>query len=175
MRGEFDSWPVFWCFRKLKKMAISIKTMFLLPFLLVLSEVAKTFIASRRGKTHNSHKLQVRVERVVYVVSLLDNPFIHGILNTSSCFRCTAGYPSFRIQTIISVIYLPKDLFLLPIKSGFDGSKSSLLRPTTFNFIQHNIYCERVLLAETRKTAFANFPFYQRDVLGWGDLKKRGI
>jgi len=46
-----------------------------------------------------------------------------------------------------------------------------------FNFtIQHNIYWERVLLAETRKTAFANFPvYYQRDVLGWGDLKKRKL
>ena len=50
---------------------------------------------------------------------------------------------------------------------------TSPLQPTTFNFIQHNIYWERVLLAETRKTAFANFPVYQRDVLGWGDLKKR--
>ena len=43
----------------------------------------------------------------------------------SSCFRCTVGYPSFRIQTIISVIYSTKDLFLLPIKCGFDGSKTS--------------------------------------------------
>ena len=49
--------------------------------------------------------------------------------------------------------------------------------PTSFNFtIQHNIYWERVLLAETRKTAFANFPvYYQRDGLGWGDLKKRKL
>ena len=90
----------------------------------------------------------------------------------SSCFRCIVGYPSFRIQTIISVIYSPKDLFLL-----FDGSKispqTSPLQPTTFNFIQHNIYRERVLLAETRKTPFANFPVYQRDVLGWGNLKEK--
>ena len=42
----------------------------------------------------------------------------------SSCFRCTVGYPSFRIQTLISVIYSPKDLFLLPVKCGFDGFKT---------------------------------------------------
>ena len=105
-------------------------------FLLVLlprSEVVKTFIAdsfpngseaSPRGTTHNSHQLQVRVERVVRVASLLDNPFIHGNPNMSSCFRCIVGYPSFRIQTLISVIYSPKDLFLLPIKYGFDGFKT---------------------------------------------------
>ena len=110
--------------------------------LLSRSEVAKTFIAnsfpngseaSRRGTNHNSHQLQVRVERVVRVASLLDNPFIHGNPNMSSCF----GYPSFTIQTIISVIYSPKDLFLLPIKCRFDGSKTqqtSPLQPTTFNF-----------------------------------------
>ena len=95
----------------------------------------------------------------------------------SSCFRSTVGHPSFRIQTIISVLYSRKDLFLLPIKGGFDGSQTSRqtspLQPTTFNFIQRNIYWERVLLAETRKTAFANFSVYQPDVLGWGDLKKR--
>ena len=89
--------------------------------LLSRSEVVKTFIAdsfpngseaSRRGTTHNSHQLQVRVERVVRVASLLDNPFIHGNPNMSIFFRCTVGNPSFRIQTIISVtvIYLPKDL-----------------------------------------------------------------
>ena len=104
-------------------------------FLLVLlsrSEVAKTFIAesfpygseaSPLGTTHNSHHLQVRVERVVRVASLLDNPFIHGNPNMSTYFRCTVGYPSFRIQTLISVIYSPKDLFLLPIKCWFDGFK----------------------------------------------------
>ena len=107
-------------------------------FLLVLlsrSEVAKTFIAesfpngseaSPLGTTHNSLHLQVRVERVVRVASLLDNPFIHGNPNMSSCFRCTIGYPSFRIQTLICVIYSPKDLFLLPIKCGFDGFKTSI-------------------------------------------------
>ena len=75
LRGKFDSWPVFRCFRKLKKMATSVKTMRLLAFFLVLlsrSEVEKTFRAdsfpngseaSCRGTTHNSHKLQVRVER----------------------------------------------------------------------------------------------------------------
>ena len=105
-------------------------------FLLVLlsrSEVVKTFIAdsfpngseaSPRGTTHNSHQLKVRVERVVRVASLLDNPFIYGNPNTSSCFRSTVGYPSFRIQSLISVIYSPKDLFLLPIKCGFDGFKT---------------------------------------------------
>ena len=95
----------------------------------------------------------------------------------SSCFRCTVGYSSFRIQTIISVIYSSKDLFLLPIKCGFDGSKKSRqtspFQSTTFNFILHNIFWERVFLDETRKTAFTNFPVYQRDVLGWGDQKKR--
>ena len=147
------------------------------------SEVAKTFIAdsfpngseaSRRGTTHNSHKLQVLVERVA---SLPDNPCIHGNPNMSSCFRCTVGYPTFRIQTIISVIYSPKDLFLLPIKFGFDGSttsrQTSPFQPTTFSFIQHNICWESVILDERRKTAFTNFPLYQRDVLGWGDMKKR--
>ena len=70
----------------------------------------------------------------------------HGNPNMSSCFRCTVGYPNFRIQTMISVIYSPKD----------------------------NIYWVRVILAQTRKTAFANFLVYQRDVLAWGDgLKKR--
>ena len=118
-------------------MAISAKTMGLLALLLVLSsrsEVAETFIAdsfpnssevSRRGTTHNSHKLQVRVERVARVASLLNNPFIHGNSNMSSCFRYTVGYRRFRIQTIISVIYSSKDLFLLTIKCGFDGSKKS--------------------------------------------------
>ena len=108
--------------------------------LLSRSEVAKTFIAdsfpngseaSRRGINHNSHQLQVRVERVVCVASLLGNPFIHGNPNMSSCF----GY--FNIQTIISVIYSPKDLFPLLIKCRFDGSKTqqkSPLQPTTFNF-----------------------------------------
>ena len=81
--------------------------------------------------THNSHQLQVRVERVVRVASLLDNPFIHGNPNMSSCFRCPVGYPSFRIQTLISVIYSPKDLFLLPIKCGFDGFKTLI----SFNII----------------------------------------
>ena len=78
-------------------MAISVKTVCLLAFLLVLlsrSEVEETFIAdsfpisseaSRRGTSHNSHKLQVRVEHVVRVASLLDNPFIHGNPNVSSC------------------------------------------------------------------------------------------
>ena len=65
----------------------------------------------------------------------------------------------------------------MPIKYGFDGSKTSQqtspLQPTMFNFIQYNIYWERALLAETRITAFANFPVYQCDVLGWGDLQKR--
>ena len=171
-------------------MAISVKSVCLLAFLLVLlsrSEVEKTFRdddsfpngseASRRGTNHNSHKLQIRVERIA---SSLDNSFIHGNPNMSSCFRCTVGYPSFGIQTIISFIYSPQDLYLLPIKCGFSGSKTSRqtspLQPTSFNFtIQHNIYWERVLLAETRKTAFANFPVYQRDVLGWGDLKKRKL
>ena len=119
----------------------------------------KTFIAdsfpsgseaSRRGTT----LIRVRVERVVRVASLLDiNPFIHGNPNISSCFRCILGYPSFRIQTVISEIYSPKDLFLF-----FDGSKTSRqtspLYKFTFNFIQHNIYWERVLLAETRKNCF---------------------
>ena len=71
-------------------MAISVKTMCLLAFLLVLlsrSEVEKTFRAdsfsngseaSCRGTTHNSHKLHVRVERIIRVANLLDNPFIHG-------------------------------------------------------------------------------------------------
>ena len=86
--------------------------------LLSRSEVAKTFIAdsfpngseaSRRGTTHNSHQFQERVERVVRVPSLLDNPFIHRNPNMSSCFGCTVGYPSFTMQTIISVIYSPKD------------------------------------------------------------------
>ena len=48
LRGKFDGWPVFRCYRKLKKMAISVKTMRLLAFLLVLlsrSEVEKTFMA----------------------------------------------------------------------------------------------------------------------------------
>ena len=178
-------------FSKDIKMAISVKSVCLMAFLLVLlsrSEVEKTFRdddsfpngseASRRGTNHNSHKLQIRVERKA---SLLHNSFIHGNPNMSSCFRCTVGYPSFRIQTIISFIYSPHDLYLLPIKSGFSGSKTSRqtspLQPTSFNFtIQHNIYWERVLLAETRKTAFANFPVCcQRDVLGWGDLKKRKL
>ena len=112
--------------------------MCLLALLLVLlsrSEVEKTFIAdsfpngseaSRRGTTHTNN-LRVRVECVVRVASLLDiNPFIQGNLNISSCFRCIVGYPSFRIQTVISVIYSPKDLFLL-----FDGSKTS--RQTSSN------------------------------------------
>ena len=148
---SFDSWPAFRCFRKLKKMAIFVKTMCLLAFLLVLlsrSEVEKTFKAdsfpngseaSHRGVTHNSHKLRVRVECVVRVASLLDNPFIHGN-PLSCCFRCIVGYPSFRIQMIISVIYSLKDLFPLL----FDGSKTSRQtsppQPTTFNFIQHNIH-----------------------------------
>ena len=79
--------------------------------------------------------LLVRVERVVRVASLLDNPFIHGNPNMSSCFGCIVGYQSFTIQTIISVIYSPKDLFLLPIKCRFDGSKTqqtSSLQLTTF-------------------------------------------
>ena len=79
--GKFDGWSVFRCYRKLKKMAISVKTMRLLAFLLVLlsrSEVEKTFMAdsfpngsetSRRGTFHNSHKLRVRVERVVRVAT----------------------------------------------------------------------------------------------------------
>ena len=84
-------------------MAISVKTMCLLAFLLVLllrSEVEKTFIAdsfpngsqvSRQGTSHNSHKLRVRIECVVRVTSLLDNPIIHGNPNMSSCFRYIVG------------------------------------------------------------------------------------
>ena len=162
-------------------MAISVKSVCLLAFLLVLlsrSEVEKTFRdddsfpngseASRRGTNHNSHKLQIRVERKA---SLLDNSFIHGNPNMSSCFRCTVGYPSFRIQTIISFIYSPQDLYLLPIKSGFSGSitsrQTSPLQPTSFNFtIQHNIYWERVLLAETRKTALETF-LYAVSAMFW--------
>ena len=36
LHGKFDSWPVSGCFRKLKNMAISVKAMCLLAFLLVL-------------------------------------------------------------------------------------------------------------------------------------------
>ena len=146
--------------------------------LLSRSEVEKTFIAdsfpngseaSRRGTTHNNN-LRVRVECVVRVASLLDiNPLIHGNPNISSCFRCIVGYPSFRIQKVISVIYSPKDLFLL-----FDGSKTSRqtspLEPTTFNFIQHNIYWERVLLAETRKNLLLQTFLYISGMFWVGEI-----
>ena len=168
-------------------MAISVKTMCLLALLLVLlsqSEVEKTFIAdslpngseaSRRGTTHNNNNLRVPVECVVRVASLLDiNPFIHWNPNISSCFRCIVGYPSFRVQTVISVIYSPKDLFLL-----FDGSKTSRqtspLEPTTFNFIQHNIYWERVLLAETRKNCFCKLSCISAGCLGLGRSEGNNI
>ena len=161
--------------------------MCLLAFLWVLllrSEVAKTFIAdsfangskaSRRGTTRNSHQLQVRVERVVRVASLLDNPFIHGNPNMSSCFRCTVGYPSFKIQTIISVIYSPKDFFLLSIKCWFDGSKTSRqtspLQPTTFNLI-NTISTGNVLFSPKHEKLLLQTFLYISGMV-WGDLKKR--
>ena len=73
---KFDSWPVFRCFRKLRKIAISVKIVCLFAFLLVLlsrSEVAKTIIAnSFPNGSEASHRG--------------DNPFIHGNPNMSFFF-----------------------------------------------------------------------------------------
>ena len=88
--------------------------------------------------TTRTNNLRVRVECVVRVASLLDiNPFIHGNPNISSCFRYIVGYPSFKIQTVIGVIYSPKDLFLLS-----DGSETSrqyrlLNQPRLFHSTQY--------------------------------------